>query len=176
MRGAQVNRVRPRPQACGPLPPARGVRSAGFTLIELVMVLVLTGILAVYAVPQVLSVTGFNARGFHDETLALLRYAQKTAIAQRRTVCVAFTASTAALRVDLDRNSATGTNGCESSLIGPRGDTPGTVTARGSVQFASTPAEVVFDALGSPGAALSAQVVGASKQITVEATTGYIHD
>lgn len=176
MRAVPVVEVLHRPPALRASRDRGGAHAAGFTLIELVMVLVLTGVLAVYAAPQVLSVSGFNARGFHDESLALLRYAQKTAIAQRRPVCVAFTSNSVTLRVDLDRNSATGTNGCEANLAGPRGEMPAAASARGSVQFASVPAGLVFDPLGSPGAALSAQVSGASRQITVEATTGYVHD
>ncbi|TAF71567.1 MAG: type II secretion system protein, partial [Curvibacter sp.] len=60
--------------------PAAHCRSgqAGFTLVELVMVIVLLGILAVYAVPRMLNSGDFYARGFHDQSMAYLRYAQKT--------------------------------------------------------------------------------------------------
>jgi prepilin-type N-terminal cleavage/methylation domain-containing protein len=57
----------------------------GFTLIELIMVIVILGVLAVFAAPRIFNNADFYARGFHDETLALLRYAQKSAVAQRRT-------------------------------------------------------------------------------------------
>src|SRR5665647_363876 len=67
-----------------------GASQRGFTLIELIMVMVMLGVLAVFAAPRIFNSDDFYARGFHDETLALLRYAQKTAIAQRRTVCVSF--------------------------------------------------------------------------------------
>ena len=148
----------------------------GFTLIELVMVLLLTGILAVVVGPSLLTTNTFDARGFHDETLALLRYAHKSAIAQRRLVCVRFGANAASLSIDADRNAATGAGGCEAALTGPRGDTPGAITARGAVRYAAVPASISFDALGQPGAGQTIQVTGASNQITVEATTGYIHE
>lgn len=150
--------------------------SRGFTLIELVLVLVLVSALAVFVAPRLAGLADFNARGFHDETLALLRHAHKSAVAQRRPVCVRFTASGASLALDADRDSATGGNGCEADLAGPDGRTPASVQARGSVQFASTPATLVFDAQGRPSAGLLAQVAGASRQITVEAVTGYVHD
>ncbi len=143
----------------------------GFTLIELVMVIFLVGVLAIFAAPRLFDSAAFNARGFHDETLALLRYAQKTAIAQRRTVCVAFTLSSATLKVDND-----GSAGCEANLAGPRGDSPGTITARGDVNYGSLPTAISFDALGQPTATQTIQVQGAGRSITVEAGTGYVHE
>ena len=71
----------------------------GFTLIELIMVIVILGVLAVFAAPKMFDNSTFTGRGLHDETLALLRYAQKSAIAQRRTVCVSFTGTGASLTV-----------------------------------------------------------------------------
>lgn len=154
----------------------RVVRQRGFTLVELVMVLVVAAVLAVFAAPRLLGLSDFNARGFHDETAALLRYARKSAIAQRRPVCVVFVAAGASLRIDSDRDTATGTLGCEADLSGPGGDTPAHITARGSVQYATLPATIVFDGLGSPAAGATIQVTGAARALTVEATTGYVHD
>ena len=156
----------------------------GFTLIELIIVLVLTGVLAVFAAPRIFNNSDFYARGFHDENMALLRYAQKTAIAQRRTVCVTFavsTVSTASLRVA----SAAAVGTCDTDLVGPRGDTPGTVTSKSGVNYsASPPTAVSFDGLGQPlssaGAVLTAPstitVTGSGKIISIEAATGYVHD
>lgn len=135
------------------------------------MVLVLVGVLAVYAAPRLFNSAEFNARGFHDETLAFLRYAQKTAIAQRRTVCITFTIGSATLKVDND-----GSAGCEANLAGPKGDSPGTITARSGVIYSSLPAAVSFDALGQPAATQTIQVQGVGRSITVEAGTGYVHE
>ena len=148
----------------------------GFTLVELVMVLVLAGVLAVFVAPRMVAVGDFNARGFHDETLALLRYAQKSAVAQRRPVCVTFSATTATLTLDADQNLATGSNGCEANLTGPRGDAPGQITALGVVQYASTPVTVVYDGLGQPNAGQSIQVLGHPAEVVVEPVTGHVHE
>ena len=156
--------------------PHPGHYRRGFTLVELIMVLALAGILAAVVGPKVFVTGTFEARGFHDETLALLRFAHKSAIAQRRPVCVVFSSTTARLSIDSDRNAATGTSGCEASLTGPRGDSPGTITARGTVQYAATPATVVIDGLGQPAAGQTIQVSGAAQTITIEAVTGYVHD
>ena len=147
--------------------------SPGFTLIELIMVIVLAGVLSVFIAPKLFNSDDFNARGFHDQTLAFLRYAQKTAIAQRRPVCVVFSLNGLALTMDADANTATGSNGCETSLTAPSG---GTLTARGAAQYAVTPSVTVFGALGQPGASQTIQVAGVAKQIVVEAVTGYVHE
>jgi MSHA pilin protein MshC len=143
----------------------------GFTLIELLMVLLLVGVLAIFAAPRLFTSTDFNARGFHDETLAFLRYAQKAAIAQRRTVCVTFTLTSATLKVDND-----GSAGCEANLAGPRGDMPGTIAARTGASYGSLPAAVSFDGLGQSSAGQTITVQGVGRSIVIEATTGYVHE
>jgi MSHA pilin protein MshC len=148
----------------------------GFTLIELIMVIVILGVLAVVAAPRLLNTGDFYARGFHDETLSLLRYAQKTAIAQRRTVCVAFTGTSASLRIA----SAATTTTCAANLVGPKGESPATITARSGVSYNASPTDFTFDGLGQPSAGQSIRVASGgtpfSATITVESTTGYVHD
>lgn len=151
----------------------------GFTLIELIMVIVLLGVLAVFAAPRIFNSDDFNARGFHDETLAFLRYAQKTAIAQRRTVCLVFAGTTSAsLRIA----SAAATSTCNTDLRGPKGDSPGTITAKGVVTYSAPPDDFNFDGLGQPVDATGALVATQTIQIdnaanvVVEAGTGYVHD
>ncbi len=159
------------------LRPMREIRAPrGFTLIEMVLVMVVAAVLAVFVAPRLVGINDFSARGFQDETLALLRYAQKSAVAQRRPVCVSFIATGASLSIDADRNPATGTLGCEADLTGARGERPAAVLSRGPVQYTSVPAPVVFDGLGRPSAGATIRVVGAAGQVTVEAVTGYVHD
>jgi MSHA pilin protein MshC len=60
----------------------------GFTFIELVAVIVIVGILAVYAVGRLNSTSVFVQKGVYDKLHAGLEYAGKVAVAQRRYVCV----------------------------------------------------------------------------------------
>lgn len=153
----------------------------GFTMIELIMVIVIMGVLAVFAAPRMLSTGDFYARGFHDETLGLLRYAQKTAIAQRRTVCVVLTTSIASppnAGAKLNLASVAGSALCDTPLPGPTGGAA-VITARSGVDFSAS-TSFNFNGLGQPSAAQSIQVTNASvamgAPIIVEADTGYVHD
>lgn len=157
------------------------VGERGFTLVELVMVLVVLGILAVFAAPRMFDRSDFDARGLHDITLSYLRYAQKTAIAQRRTVCISFTSSSIAMRIA----NVAGVFDCAGSsgtvITGPDGNANG--SANGASYSGSTPTAFGFDALGQPVdasgstvAKATIQVANAGKTITIEAITGYVHD
>ncbi len=152
-------------------------------MVELIIVIVLLGVLAVVAAPRMFNNNDFYARGFHDETMALLRYAQKTAIAQRRTVCVTFAVgavSTASLRTATGQTVGT----CDRDQVGPRGDTPGTITSKSGIAYSALPLAVSFDGLGQPldnvGVVLAGArlltVTGSGRSITVEPATGYVHD
>ena len=137
-------------------------------MIELVMTMVVVGILAAIAVPRFFDADVFRSRGFADQVVASLRYAQKAAVAQRRFVCVAFTA-----------NSVTLTTGptvaCGTALQSPAGDLAYVVTAPANTTFAAVPAAFSFNALGVPSLAQVINVTGATNAITIEAETGYVH-
>ena len=157
----------------------------GFTLIELIMVIVMLGILAVYAAPRMFDSKDVYARGFHDETLGFLRYAQKTAIAQRRTVCVTFSSNS----LTLSMASAEATLDCSTpaaALFGPGVNGTATLNAKpgSGVTYSPTPTALNYNGLGQPttnaGVALTTprtiQVAGVSKTTTIEPATGYVHE
>lgn len=67
--------------------PARGRPApAGFTLVELVMVIVIVGALATFALPRALDLTAWRLRAFGDELLAQNQAMQRLALQQRRVV------------------------------------------------------------------------------------------
>jgi MSHA pilin protein MshC len=162
----------------------RAYAAHGFTLVELIMVILLMGILAVYAAPRVFDSNNFYSRGFHDETLGYLRYAQKTAIAQRRTVCVAFAGSS--LTLNIASLPAVVNCAAPGSLNGPKGNTASaTLNARAGVAYGTAPAPTSFNynGLGRPtdnaGAEVATQtflVVGVDRSIRIESATGYVHE
>lgn len=154
--------------------PYPALRIAGFTLIELVMVMILVGILAFTALPRFANKGTFDARGFFDQSIQMLRYAQKVAIAQRRDVFVNITASTICLTYVADASCSSVVN----VVLNPADQQSFSKTAPNGVSFAAA-VSFSFNALGrpNPNAAYLINVNGdgMTRTITVERETGYVH-
>ncbi len=140
----------------------------GFTLTEMIVVVILLGILAATAAP-LLSTTVIDEVRFYNETQAFLRYAQKTAISQRRNVCVTFTAKTVTATVSPAFGGA-----CSTALDGPGGVSPYAATAQNNAGFTAVPAAITFDASGAPDNPQTLLLSGSSS-IVVESGSGYVH-
>lgn len=161
-----------------PLLLSERVANAGFTLLELILVLVIMGILS-FAALQLFSRNAFDARGYADQVSSMLRFAQKEAIAKRRNVCVNISATNVTLSF-----AATAGTACDwttpannTDLVSPAGDAPFSKTAPSGVSIAVA-ATFSFDPLGRPSAAQTVTVTDGSTSlaITVEGETGYVHD
>lgn len=139
----------------------------GYTLTELVTALVIAGILAAVAAPRFFERNAFESRGFYDQVVSSLRYAQKAAVAQHRFVCVAFTANSVTLTTGA-------TAACGANLAGPTGQSPHSVSSS-SASFAAIPSSFYFDALGRPNVAQSIALSGYAVTLKIEAETGYVH-
>jgi MSHA pilin protein MshC len=173
-------------------------KQAGFTLAELVLVMVVIGILASVAVPRMFDMGQFSARGTRDFVGAALRYAQKSAIAMRRNVCVSVTATQ--LNVTYASTSGAGqscaptyppatpgnpTPDPVNSVANPGNGLPYSNTSNALPQKApvATSASVVFDAQGRPlstttyaplTSTLTITVTGHATPLSIEPETGTV--
>ena len=152
----------------------RGLRESGFTLIELIMVIVILGVLAVFAAPRLFDNSAFTGRGLHDETMALLRFGQKTAIAQRRAVCVTVNGTGITLAMFV-ANPAPATCAAATPAQAPTLTPP--FTPKGGSGLASSASPFQFTPLGNTDqTAVITLTVANSTPIKVEAGTGYVHE
>jgi len=137
-------------------------RTAGFTLTELVVTIIIAGVLAAFAAARI-DRQGFDTEGYANQVASTVRYAQKLAIAQRRSVTVTVSGNSISLSYP-----ALGLP----VLMPPSSDNY-SIGAPPGVTIAN--ASVTFDALGRPSAGTTLTVSGDTpRTITIEAETGYV--
>jgi len=140
----------------------------GFTLIEMIVVVMVLSVLAVVAMPRMTGRGDFDALAFHDRALAAVRYAQKIAVAQNTTVFVITAENVLSLCFDA---------GCAVAVNDPAATQPLLLTAPSGTTLTSSAGSFSFDGLGRPsGGAVTFSVGGMpTRTFTVEQETGYVH-
>jgi MSHA pilin protein MshC len=146
-------------------------RFDGFTLTELIVVVIIASILTVFAVARI-NTKSFEAEGFSNQLAATMRYAQKIAVSQRRTVAVTITSGA----VSLTYPGLAGTP----ALRKPPGTEAYTISVPSGVTLGGTlvPSTVTFSPLGAVATGGTLIVSGGDLSpvtITLEAETGYVH-
>jgi MSHA pilin protein MshC len=148
----------------------------GFTLIELVMVIVLLGILAAFVAPNLGNITSTKAGAFSDKLRADIRYAQNLAMTQNQRVRVTFAANSYSITIAGNpiADPATGRNYPVTLGVGDYAGISLANTFGGSY--------VEFDSLGVPydgGGVLlvnrSVTVAPVGQAITVTVQTGAVN-
>lgn len=170
----------------------------GFTMVELIVVMVVVGILATVVVGKMLDNQHYEVPAHAERLRSLLRYGQKIAVAQNRPVYI--DVSNTKLLLCFDDNTsctspvlATGqANDGSSATLAACGSASAACTGHPSeISVVSTVAEFTFDAQGRPYAdgqsltatstfttatiTLSGAKAGANQQVVIEADTGYVH-
>lgn len=150
------------------------MKVSGFTLVELVVIISVIGVLATVSASRFANGDVFETRGNAGLVSATLRYAQKTAIAQRRSVYVVYQATTpASLRLCFNID-------CSQTVINPEDGNPYAFVFSKSVQVNAS--NMGFDSLGRPVPNQGATFVLTNSRtpsqvmtVSVEQDSGYIH-
>ncbi len=123
---------------------------SGFSIFELVIVIVLLGILSVYALSSFFDQDEIAARGFFDDTVNAVRFAQKLAISTGCDVRVA----TVAAGYSLLQSSACTANDFPNPVVNPanRGNNYQNLNVPSGFSLASIPPTpwITFNARGIP--------------------------
>jgi MSHA pilin protein MshC len=170
----------------------------GFTLVEIVMVIVVVGILATVAAGRMADTKVTDAIATAELTRSTLRFGQRIAVAQNRSIFVRLDGVSVALCYDNACNNkvlpAGGSNSGRSATLGACGDERAWACEGfgADVGYSENPAQAlfIFDARGKPYAssdtvtsgissfstlALTFSANGNNSVVTVEAETGYVH-
>jgi MSHA pilin protein MshC len=138
----------------------------GFTLTEMVIVLAIAGILAAVAMP-LFRQPELEAGWFHEQARSTVRYAQRTAVAQRR--CVFVSVAPPQLSLFYGDTSCAITALAVSDLASGQAVV---IAAPAGVVLSAAPNPFRFNGLGQPSAA--ATITVGAKTIIVNAETGYV--
>ncbi len=145
---------------------------AGFTMVELIIVIVLLGILSVSVLPRLSGSNEFRTVQLRDEVTAALRFAQKTAVSHRRRVCVNVVDNVLSLQIaetHLDSSI------CNLPLAIPGGSS--TVGVSG-VNLSVTPATLIIQpsgqVIGNNSTKYEFLIANGEYKITLWAETGHV--
>jgi Tfp pilus assembly protein FimT len=146
---------------------------AGFTTLELIIVILIAGILSFMAVGHLNDTGEVNGHGFAEQIASTLRFAQEAAVAQRRLMYVNVNAGSGLVNACLDSSNA-----CAQPLTAPGGGSLG-VQAPAGLALTTSTAQFSFDGLGRPSAGTQIQIHvtaadGHQFSVTVEPDSGYV--
>jgi MSHA pilin protein MshC len=151
---------------------------SGFSLIELVVIIVIIGVISIFASARILDNVA-QTRGFYDELLSQVQYARKVAIAQRRPVFVRIAAT--ASRLCYSAAGDCGPPTPSDAVAAPTGELPFQVAVPAGIAVSVSTFQ--FDALGRPRNAAAVLITSplvvtvtgdGSYQITVQNESGYV--
>lgn len=162
--------------------PMGAMKIRGFTLIEVVVVIIVVGTMAATILPRFANQADFNQRGYYDQLRSAIQFARKAAVATRRYACVTVDATGATFSQDPTLPESVVAPNCASTLVIPGASCtagknkvcPPSGALLEAVAPTVFPVTFNFDPLGRASAKVTMAVTGQAT-ITVEQETGYVH-
>jgi prepilin-type N-terminal cleavage/methylation domain-containing protein len=148
----------------------------GFTLVEIIIVVVILSIAALMAIPMMSSASGVQIRSAANLIAADLEYAKSMAISRGQNYYVRFNESANSYQIE-DRNNNVIQHPVKKGFSYIMNFTNDKRVGKVDITSVSFPSEIVsFDCLGSPdnGGVITISADGTTATISVEPITGYI--
>ncbi len=160
-----------------PSPPAFR-KQGGFSLTELVLVLIIVGLLAAVGLPRFFDDDPFEHRGFSDELTGAIRYAQQHAVATNCGVRVRIAGGSYELFRPAATNCDSTNPGDFTQAVVHPAKRPNAFAASAPAGISVTAADFVFTPSGAASAnqAVTVSAGALSKTINVVASTGYVYE
>ena len=141
----------------------------GFTLVELISVIVLISVLAVNALPKLIPSASYQLQGSRDTVLAAFFSAQQMAMSRDSQVQLSFGSGAIDIRRD-DDNSGTFESSESVTISGQ--SYPVSLLSSQSISSAT----FVFDRLGQPNSAATLSLTQSGRSVSIVVTeTGYAY-
>ncbi len=154
-------------------------RQAGFTMIELIVVMVTVSVLAAYVLPKLTTILAVRQDAWHDELQSALRYAQKGAVARRRLTCVTVSNTSVVITTATANPAAS----CTAAIVGQDGSATFATSDDPDVVSTVSPSGVIYfqpdgraTASGSASSAAQDRTISVTgnPSITILGATGYV--
>ena len=141
------------------------MKTNGFTLVELIVVILLIGILSIFAAPKFVNDDSFKARGLADEIVTAIRHAQRLSMTRGENHRVIITTTSYTVEKFV------------SSVSSPVRHPDGNATFNKSFppNIVTSAATIEFDRIGRPIPNNLIKIELVSFTVQVEEETGYVH-
>ena len=149
-----------------------GIKKSGFTLLELIIVIILIGALSAIALPRILE-NDIKEVAFYDQVAASVRYAQRLSVNSGCEIQVRLSNSPAGVSLwrRAGANDDCGSGEFTQAVVNPTTGTSYTILAESGITMDAQ--TIVFNSEGNPNPN-GVSIIIAGRPLLIEAGSGYV--